>query len=215
MLRLIGLLLIIPLLDVLLLVVLTGYLGWEVVVLLVVLTALIGMLLVRAEGRHTMRKIQTKLARGEIPTDEMVDGALLLVAGVFLLTPGLVTDAVGFVLVFPITRIPVRWATKKWVVTPYVDAKTGGMATGNVYVGGFPNEDFDAGAGPGQGPFGGPGGPGGTGGPGGAGPGGGGSGGSGSGAPGSGTGRGSGADPVDLDDDAYDFGVDEDEEDEV
>lgn len=152
MLRLIGILLLIPLLDALLLVVLTGYLGWQLVVALVVLTALVGMLLVRAEGRHTMRTIQRKLAAGEAPTDQLVDAGLLLIAGVFLLTPGLVTDAVGFILVIPFTRYPVRWAAKRWVLKPYLDAKTGGFATGNVYVGGFPNQGED---GPGPGPFGG------------------------------------------------------------
>ncbi len=206
MLRLIGLLLLIPLLDVLLLVVLTGVLGWQLVILLVVLTALVGMLLVRAEGRHTMRKIQRKLARGEVPTDELVDGGLLLIAGVFLLTPGLVTDAVGFVLVFPLTRLPVRWAAKKWVLTPYLDAKTGGMASGNVYIGGFPDEDVEGGAG--SGPVGG--GPGGPGAPGGQGPGG--PTGQGPDAPG---GQGpvtGGEETVDLGEDAYDIGLDEDDE---
>jgi UPF0716 protein FxsA len=138
MLRLIGLLLLIPLLDALFLVVLTGILGWQLVVLLVVLTALLGVFLVRLEGRHTLAKIQRKAARGEAPTNELLDGALLLIAGAFLLTPGLVTDAIGFVLVLPLTRYPVRLALKKWVVVPYVDDKTGGFATGNVYVGGFP-----------------------------------------------------------------------------
>jgi len=141
MLRLIGLLLLIPLLDALLLVVFAGILGWQLVVLLVVLTALVGMLLVRAEGRHTLRKIQRKAARGEPPTDELIDGGLLLVAGAFLLTPGLVTDAIGFLLVIPPTRYPVRVALKKWVITPYVDGKTGGFATGSVYIGGFPGGD--------------------------------------------------------------------------
>jgi UPF0716 protein FxsA len=141
MLRTIGVLLLIPLLDVLVLVVLTGVVGWEMVILAVVLTALVGMLLVRAEGRHTMRKIQRKTAQGELPTDELLDGALLLVSGVCLLTPGLVTDLVGFLLVIPPTRYPIRLAVKKWVVVPYADAKSRGFATGNVYVGGFPDED--------------------------------------------------------------------------
>jgi len=140
MLRLIGLLLLIPLLDALLLVVVTAYLGWQLVVLLVVLTALIGTLLVRAEGRHTLAKIQRKVARGEPPTDELIDGGLLLIAGAFLLTPGLITDAIGFLLVVPLTRYPIRVALKKWVITPYADQKTGGFATGNVYVGGFPGD---------------------------------------------------------------------------
>lgn len=141
MLRVIGLLLLIPLLDILLLVVLSGYLGWAVVVLAVVLTALVGMLLVRAEGRYTIVKIQRKLAEGELPTDELLDGALLLLAGVLLLTPGLVTDAVGFLFVIPLTRYPIRLALKRWVVGPYLDARTGGLASGAVYVGGFPGDD--------------------------------------------------------------------------
>ena len=160
MLRIIGVLLLVPLLDMLLLVVLTGVVGWELVVLAVVLTALVGMLLVRAEGRHTMRKIQRKTARGELPTDELLDGALLLVAGVALLTPGLVTDLVGLLFVIPVTRYPIRVAVKKWVVVPYADAKSRGFVTGNVWVGGFPDEDGPAspqGRGPGPDPGPGPG----------------------------------------------------------
>ena len=140
MLRLIGLLLLIPLIDALLLVVATAYLGWQLVVLLVVLTALVGLLLVRVEGRHTLAKIQRKVARGEAPTDELIDGGLLIAAGAFLLTPGLVTDAVGFLIVLPLTRYPIRVALKQWVITPYADEKTGGFATGNVYIGGFPDD---------------------------------------------------------------------------
>ena len=151
MLRLIGLLLLIPLIDALLLVVATAYLGWQLVVLLVVLTALVGLLLVRVEGRHTLAKIQRKVARGEAPTDELIDGGLLIAAGAFLLTPGLVTDAVGFLIVLPLTRYPIRVALKKWVITPYADEKTGGFATGNVYIGGFPGDGVpDEGGAPGQ-----------------------------------------------------------------
>ena len=141
MLRLIGLLLLIPLLDAILLVVFGWYFNWVLVVLLVVLTALVGMLLVRAEGRHTMRKIQRKAASGEAPTNELLDGAMLLVAGAFLLTPGLVTDAIGLLLVVPLTRYPIRTLLKKFVIVPYADKKTGGFVTGNVYVGGFPDGD--------------------------------------------------------------------------
>ena len=155
MLRLIGLLLLIPLLDAILLVVFGWYFNWVLVVLLVVLTALIGLILARAEGRHTMRKIQRKAASGEAPTNELLDGALLLVAGAFLLTPGLVTDAIGLLLVVPLTRYPIRALLKKFVIVPYADRKTGGFVTGNVYVGGFPSED-DFGPGSGAGPRGGP-----------------------------------------------------------
>lgn len=163
MLRIIGVLLLIPLLEMLLLVVLSSYVGWQLVVLLVVLTAFVGLLLVRAQGRYTLHKIQNKLAQGEPPTDELLDGALLLVSGAFLLTPGLVTDTLGFLLVIPVTRYPIRLAVKKWVVVPYADAKSRGFVTGNVYIDGFPGGDDAAGTqgGPGPGP-GGPGGPGDT-----------------------------------------------------
>ena len=151
MLRVIGLLLLIPLFDAVLLVVLaTGPLGFQipalVLVALVVLTALVGMLLVRAEGRATLQKIQRKLATGEIPTNELIDGGLLVAAGAFFLTPGLVTDFIGLLLALPPTRYPIRAATRRWVVRPYIEAKTGGFASGEVYIGGFPNEE---GAGPG------------------------------------------------------------------
>ncbi|MFB6128337.1 MAG: FxsA family protein [Halorhabdus sp.] len=166
MLWIIALLLLIPLLDMVLLVAVANFLGAVETVLLVVLTGLIGMLLVRAEGRHTLAKIQRKVVEGEAPTDELLDGALLLIAGALLLTPGLVTDVIGFVLVIPPTRYPVRIAIKKWVVTPYLEQKTGGFATGSVYVGGFPgDEDGPVGGGSGgAGGFGGPGGIGGAGG---------------------------------------------------
>jgi UPF0716 protein FxsA len=154
MLRIIGVLLLIPLFDALLLVALaTMVLPWEVVVLAVVLTALVGMLLVRAEGRHTLAKIQQKAAQGEVPTDELLDGALLLIAGAFLLTPGLVTDLLGFLLVVPLTRYPIRLAVKKWVVVPYADAKARGFVSGNVYIDGFPGQgDSAQQPGPGPGP---------------------------------------------------------------
>ena len=96
------------------------------------------MLLLRAEGRATLARVQRKLARGEPPTDELLDGGLLIAAGAFLLTPGLVTDALGFLLALPITRVPIRMAVKRYVVVPYIDSETGGFATGNVYIGGFP-----------------------------------------------------------------------------
>lgn len=157
MLRIIGVLLLIPLLEMLLLVVLSTYLGWQLVVLLVVLTALVGLFLVRAQGRYTLRKIQRKTAQGEIPTDELLDGALLLVSGAFLVTPGLVTDFLGFLLMIPVTRVPIRMAVKKWVIVPYADAKSRGFVRGNVYVDGFPDEEGAAGVqgGPGPGPGGG------------------------------------------------------------
>ncbi|WP_266078680.1 FxsA family protein [Haladaptatus caseinilyticus] len=144
--RLLALLLLIPLLDGLFLVFVAGNIGWQLTVALVVLTALLGMLLVRAEGRHTIRKIQSDIQRGDIPTDRIIDGGFLLIAGAFLLTPGLITDTLGFLLAFPVTRAMFRTVAKKWVITPYIDKQTGGFASGNIYTFGFPNPGNSGGA---------------------------------------------------------------------
>ena len=136
-----GLLLLIPLADALLLVVVAGYIGAAATIALVVLTALVGMLLVRAEGRHTLRRLQRKAARGQPPTDELMDGALLIAAGAFLLTPGLVTDAIGILISIPITRYPIRELLKRYVVVPYLDREMDGFVTGGVWTHGFPDPD--------------------------------------------------------------------------
>ena len=156
MLRYLAALLLVPLVDALFLVVVATRIGAPLTVLLVVLTALLGMLLVRAESRHTLGRIQERLAGGELPTDELLDGGLLLVAGALTITPGLVTDLLGILLVVPVTRIPIRVALRDYVVMPYVEKKSGGFATGNVYVGGFPfdgdGSDFGPVSGTGPGP---------------------------------------------------------------
>jgi UPF0716 protein FxsA len=157
------LLLLIPLVDALLLVVVaTQFLGAVTTVALVVLTGLVGMLLVRAEGRRTIGRIRDRLVAGELPADELLDGAFLVAAGAFLLTPGLVTDVIGFSFVLPPTRVPIRRLLKRYVVTPYVEEQTDGFATGTVYTAGFPREGFEggifggsnsnSGSGPGSGP---------------------------------------------------------------
>ena len=136
----IAALLLIPLADAIMLVFVAGWIGNVETVLLVVLTGLIGMLLVRAEGRHTLARIQEKAGRGEPPTDELLDGALLIAAGAFLLTPGVVTDTLGFLLTIPPTRYPIRTLLKKYVVVPKLDERTNGFVTGGVWTSGFPND---------------------------------------------------------------------------
>ncbi len=72
----------------------------------VILTAVLGAALWRAQGLSTWARAQETLRAGELPVREVTDGAFLLVAGALLLTPGLVTDAIGFLLLVPPLR---RW----------------------------------------------------------------------------------------------------------
>lgn len=115
--------LLLALADTFFLIVVAGEIGALATIGLVVLTALIGSLLVRSEGRATLERLQRRLRNFEAPTDELVDGVLIVLGGGFLITPGLLTDFTGFLLVIPVTRSPLRGALKRWVLTPAVRRK--------------------------------------------------------------------------------------------
>ena len=85
-----------------------GVFGWLDTLALLVLISVVGAWLVRRQGLTMVMRIQRDLSSGNVPTKSLVDGLLLLVAGVLLLTPGFITDAAGILLLFPPTRIAVR-----------------------------------------------------------------------------------------------------------
>lgn len=85
--------------------------GWETLGLLV-LDSIVGAWLVRREGFSILARVQAALGRGELPTDELIDGLLVLLAGALMLTPGFLTDGLGFVLLLPPTRAVVRTVLK-------------------------------------------------------------------------------------------------------
>jgi UPF0716 protein FxsA len=81
--------------------------GWQTVGLLVV-ESFIGAWLMKRQGVGAVQRIQTDLAAYRMPTRSLADGFLILFAGVLLLTPGFLTDILGFVLLIPFTRAPIR-----------------------------------------------------------------------------------------------------------
>lgn len=70
----------------------------------IVLTAFIGITLIRQQGLSTLYKAQQKMNTGEIPAIEMIEGLMIAVAGAFLITPGFFTDSLGFLLLIPLFR---------------------------------------------------------------------------------------------------------------
>jgi len=74
---------------------------------LVLFTAVLGVSLVRSQGLSTLMQVQQKLARGEAPGQEIVEGMMLAMAGILLVIPGFVTDAIGLLLLTPFTRRPI------------------------------------------------------------------------------------------------------------
>lgn len=84
-------------------------------VIIVLLTAVVGAYMVRLEGINVLYRLQQSMNRGVFPGDEMVDGAMVLVAGALLLTPGFVTDLVGFAFVFPASRGLIKKGVKAYL----------------------------------------------------------------------------------------------------
>lgn len=82
---------------------------------LIFLTGIAGAYLARTQGSDTAKKIQLSLQNGEMPTEELLDGAMILAGGITLLTPGFVTDLIGFSLLLPVTRTLIKETTRKWL----------------------------------------------------------------------------------------------------
>lgn len=106
--RLLALLTLVPLIELALLVWVEGRIGLGATVAMVVVTGVLGAALARQQGLAVVRRIQAQLAAGEVPGAALVDGLLILIAGVVLLTPGLLTDAAGFLLLVPPLRARLR-----------------------------------------------------------------------------------------------------------
>lgn len=96
-----------PIIEMYLLIKVAGYIDAWPTIGLVMLTAVIGVALLKRQGLATLTRGVGRMNRGEIPAREMAEGILLAVAGALLVTPGFVTDCVGFVLLFPPSRMAI------------------------------------------------------------------------------------------------------------
>jgi len=103
----------IPLIELWLIIEIGRLLGALPTVLLVAATGFIGVMLLKAQGIVVIYRIREELYRGEVPTDSLFGGLFILLGGAFLLTPGLITDILGFSFIVPITRYYIiKWARK-------------------------------------------------------------------------------------------------------
>ncbi len=109
-LRLLLLLTIVPIVELTILLRLAERFSWGPSIALVRVTGVLGAWLARREGLKAFGRIQEEMARGEAPTGAMVDGFLILLAGVVLVTPGILTDLFGFALLIPPCR---GWIRKR------------------------------------------------------------------------------------------------------
>lgn len=94
----------IPILEIALFIQVGGLIGLWPTLGLVILTAVLGLSLMRAQGLNALNRLQARVAAGEDPSGPIADAAMILVAGVLLLIPGFFTDALGVVLLIPAAR---------------------------------------------------------------------------------------------------------------
>lgn len=106
---------IVPVIELSVLIYVGSYIGTLNTIAIIILTAIVGAYLVRMEGIGVLYRIQRNLNEGVFPAEELINGALILVAGALLLTPGFFTDFVGFMLVFPATRELIKPPLKKYL----------------------------------------------------------------------------------------------------
>nr|WP_304622835.1 FxsA family protein [Photobacterium sp. OFAV2-7] len=95
---------VVPIIEIALFVQLGGFLGLWPTIALVLVTAVVGASLVRSQGIATLMSVQSRLQQGELPAQQIVEGVMLAVAGVLLLTPGFMTDALGMLVLLPAPR---------------------------------------------------------------------------------------------------------------
>lgn len=139
--------LIMPILEMYVLIEVGGWIGAWPTIGLVALTAVIGVALLRQQGFSTLMRGRQRLDAGELPAREMLEGLMLAVGGALLLTPGFVTDGIGFLLLLP----PTRWMLVRLLLRRGMVSVAGASFRG---AGGA--NGFGAGGpfGPGEGPFG-------------------------------------------------------------
>ena len=106
---------IVPLVELFILIKIGGHIGALNTILLVIFTVLLGAMLVRMEGLRTLRQIQSSLAQGQLPAEELIDGVLIFAGGILLLTPGVLTDLCALILLLPYTRMHFkRWLRRRF-----------------------------------------------------------------------------------------------------
>lgn len=103
---------VLPALELMLLIKIGSSIGAINTLFIIVFTGVLGAYLARLQGFVILNKIQTQMAQGKMPTSEMLDGLMIFVGGLVLLTPGFVTDTIGFLLLIPFTRALIKMLVK-------------------------------------------------------------------------------------------------------
>lgn len=110
---LLSMFIVIPILEFTLLIEIGRVLGTLPTLILILGTGVVGAYFARLEGLRILYSIRSEFAQGHMPTEKLLDGLIVLIAGVVLITPGLLTDIAGLMLLIPLTRYPIKSFLKR------------------------------------------------------------------------------------------------------
>ncbi|ARR48236.1 membrane protein FxsA [Photobacterium damselae subsp. damselae] len=134
----------VPIIEIALFIQVGGFLGLWPTIALVLITAIVGASLVRSQGLATLTSVKNRLQQGELPAQQIVEGVMLAVAGVLLLTPGFMTDCMGMTILLPAPR---AWLAKQLMQRVKVQGMGQSSGFSGGFSGGFQQGPFDSGFG--------------------------------------------------------------------
>ena len=114
--KLLFLFIITPIAELFLLIEIGKAIGTLEVIGLTIASGIAGAALAKSQGLSVLRKMQKEMAEGRIPTANLIDGVMIFIGGILLLTPGVLTDAIGFLFLIPWTRVLMKRLLMKWII---------------------------------------------------------------------------------------------------
>lgn len=106
----------VPFIELVILIFLGDHIGFWPTFALIVLMGIVGFLMVRSQGFSVIQRIKADVFAGAPPAQALIDGLLVFAGGLLLITPGLITDIVGLLLLFPMSRIKISKILTPWVL---------------------------------------------------------------------------------------------------
>ncbi len=125
----------VPLVEIAILIKIGKVIGAGYTIALVIGTAILGAALLRTQGISTLAKVQKNINRGQLPATELIEGLILLISGVLLLTPGFFTDMLGFLALVPILRQRLAQTFFVNFIQNRINIKQTNTRTGNIIEG--------------------------------------------------------------------------------
>jgi len=114
---------ILPIIEISIFIQVGGFVGTFNTILIIFLTATVGVYFVRQQGFRTFQKIAVELQNQQIPVQGMFDGLVILISGILLVTPGFLTDIIGFLGLIPQTRVFLLGIIKNLFLQRYSNAR--------------------------------------------------------------------------------------------